>query len=343
MKRYNSKQQAYSRKKTSFAINRLRFIFLLLLMATIAIPFISTAIGNPDIGLLDALGTVAFGGGSITVASMANIGDIDEISDKYSAPKQIAMRVWLVARDQIDYDQAYPSPNASRELSTIPLKSGEYMHYFDAVDGTPNENATGEKGDIVSSYTRNFSFTLAGNRAKSLDLLEEYTGKGFIIIYSIGEDETKYILGSRYKPMVLGFDRQGGGTDGRYVTLNFTSEYWQQPLKYVGSIVTQAPETVAQDATTIPVTSNDRYRLSDGSASTVTISSVSGIGSNDYGRVIDILAPETATNPPEIADNSTFVMIDGATWTANPGSKISFKILDDSTLVEVEGSRVQTT
>jgi hypothetical protein len=286
---------------------------------------------------------VATGGGTVGLAAMSNIGNIDEISDKYSAPRQIGMRVWLVARDQIDYDQAYPSPNAARELTTIPLKSGEYMHYFDAVDGTPNENANAEPGDIVTTYTRNFTMVLAGNRDKTLDLIEEYSGRGFIIIYSIGQDETKYILGSRYKPMTLSFERQGGGSEGRYLTLNFASEYWQQPLKYVGSIVTQAPETVAQDATTIPITSNDRYRLSDGSASTVTITGISGVGSEDYGRVVEILAPETASNPPEIADNTTFVMIDGDTWTANPGSRISFKILDNSTMVEVEGSRVQTT
>lgn len=342
MKRYNNKQKAYSRKKVNFSLQRTMFTFLVMLIATIAIPFIATAISNPDITIIEALATVATGGGTVSLAAMSNIGNIDEISDKHSAPKQIAMRVWLVARDQIDYDESYPTPNSSRELTTIPLKDGEYMHYFDAVDGTPNENATGEKGDIVSSYTRNFSMTLAGNRPKSLDLLEEYTGKGFIIIYSIGEDETKYILGSRYKPMVLGFDRQGGGTDGRYVTLNFTSEYWQQPLEYVGSIVTQSPDTVSEDATTISITDNDRYRLSDGSSETVTITDVSGIGDNDYGRVVQILAPESADNPPEIADNTTFVMIDGETWTAKPGSKISFKILDESTLVEVEGSRVQT-
>jgi hypothetical protein len=337
------KQLAYSKSKVGFSIRRLQGLFLFLVVAFMVLPAVATAIQNPDISLLETLGAIVTGGGSLKIGfSMANIGNIDEISDKFSAPKQIAMRVWLVARDQVDYDQAYPTPNASRELATIPLKSGEYMHYFDAVDGTPNENATGEKGDIVSSYTRNFSFTIAGNREKSLDMLEEYTGKGFLIIYSIGEDETKYILGSRYKPMVLGFDRQGGGSDGRYITLNFTSEYWQQPLKYVGSIVTQSPETVAQDATTIPITSNDRYKLSDGSASTVTINAVSGIGSDDYGRVIDIIPPDSATYPPEIADSTTFVMIDAATWTANPGSKISFKILDDATLIEVEGSRVQT-
>ena len=337
----NRKQEAYSRKKVRFARNILQYKFLLLLIAAMALPVIGIAAGNPDVSLIDALGTVVFGGGTLSVASMANIGDVDEVSDKESSPKQIGMRIYLVPREQIDYNQSWPTPNASRELTTIPMLSGEYMKYFDAVDGTPNENATAEKGDIVTTWTRNFSMTIAGNRPKTMDFIEEYSGKGFVIIYPIGANGEYYILGSRYKPMILSPERQGGGPDGRYITLNFSSEYWQQPLKYVGDIVRQSPESVSADATDIPITDNGRYRLSNGSSSTVTISSVSGIGSNDYGRVIEILAPETASYPPEIADNTTFILIDGSTWTANPGSRISFKILDDSTLVEVEGSRVQ--
>ncbi|MFW5944670.1 MAG: hypothetical protein ACOCTU_05365, partial [Bacteroidota bacterium] len=296
MKRYNEKQKAYSKSKIGFSIRRLQGLFLLLVLAFMTLPVVATAIQNPDVSLIDTLGAILMGSGSLKLGfAMSNIGDIQEISDKYSSPRQIGMRIYLVAVEQIDTDEAFPTPNAEREISTIPLKSGEYMKYFEAVDGTPNENASGEKGDIVTTTTRNFEFTIAGNRDKSLDFLEEYSGKGFVLIYSIGEDETKYLLGSRFKPMVLSnFDRQGGGPDGRYVTLTFSSEYWRQPLKYVGSIIRQSPETVDADATTIPITSNDRYRLSDGSTDTVTINDVSGVGEADHGRVVNILAPESA-------------------------------------------------
>jgi len=47
-------------------------------------------------------------------------------------------------------------------------------------------------------------------------------------------------------------------------------------------------------------------------------------------------------NAATIADNTTFILEDGATWTANTGSRISFRILDATTLVEVQGTRVQT-
>ena len=35
-------------------------------------------------------------------------------------------------------------------------------------------------------------------------------------------------------------------------------------------------------------------------------------------------------------------MEDGATWTAKAGSQISFRVLDPTTLVEIQGSRIQT-
>ena len=43
-----------------------------------------------------------------------------------------------------------------------------------------------------------------------------------------------------------------------------------------------------------------------------------------------------------IADGTTFILEDGATWTAKAGSSITFRVLDPSTLIEVSGSRIQT-
>ena len=74
----------------------------------------------------------------------------------------------------------------------------------------------------------------------------------------------------------------------------------------------------------------------------VTIATVSSIAAADYGRVIDVLGIASGSNPPVIADNTVFIMIDGDSFTGNIGSRISFRILDDATLVEVEGSRYQT-
>ena len=136
-------------------------------------------------------------------------------------------------------------------------------------------------------------------------------------------------------------DRKGGGKEGRIITFTFQNKHWRQPLLYVGTITTQAPTVVAAGATNLAIGAASQYQLSDHSADAV-IATVSGIANTDRNRVVEILAPATDSHPPTIADNAVFVLVDGDTWTANPGSRISFKILDDSTLVEVIGMRVQT-
>lgn len=46
--------------------------------------------------------------------------------------------------------------------------------------------------------------------------------------------------------------------------------------------------------------------------------------------------------PATIEENTVFVLEDGATWTARAGSRITFRVMDTDTLVEIAGSRVQT-
>lgn len=339
-KKYNKKQLAYSRSKVIQSRKKLYRNFFLTIGAIIAMVFIAAAVASAPINW-DSIVTVITGSG-VTYATMATIGNMAEISDKESAPKQIDMKVWLIARDQVDPDQAYPTPNTDRELGTIPLLTGEVPHYFDAVPDSPDEISTATKGEIMTEFGNTFSFIVAGNRAKHLDFIEDYSGKGFIIIYSIGEAGTKYVLGSYYKPMVLqSSDRKGGGKEGRYITFTFQNSHWRQPLLYVGAIAVAAAEAVSAGATTLAITDASQYQLSDHSAPAV-IAAVSGVGSSDIGRVIELLAPATDTNSPTIADNTVFVLSDAGTWTANPGSRISFKIFGAATLVEVPGTRVQT-
>ena len=127
--------------------------------------------------------------------------------------------------------------------------------------------------------------------------------------------------------------------DGKYISLEFGNTHWRQPLKYVGDLTVAAPTVVAADATNLAVGASGIYQLSDGTGA-AAIATVSGLASADYGRYITLLAPATNVHVPTIADNAVFVLRDGDTWTANPGSSITLQVLDDATLVET--SRVQT-
>ncbi len=339
MKKYNKKQIAYSRNKAILYRNRI----LGILFFSVLFAFMGPAIyGGFTTGDWTPFYALLFGGSAVgKFATMASIGNVKQPSDIDTAPNQIGFRMWLASTDQLDEDQEFPTPAAnSRDISSIPLADGEYFHYMDGIKDSLKFTSTGEKGDITSTFNKTFSIVVVHND-QTLNFVETYQGRGFIQIYKECESSNKYLLGSRCKPMYLtSFETKEDG-DGKYITLTFTNSHWRQPLNYTGSITTAEPVTLDADATTLAIESgNDNYTLTVPSSADVTISAVSGIASSDVGRTITVKAPATSTNVNSIADNDVFILKDGETWTANPGSSIVFEIFDTDTLIEL--SRVET-
>ena len=335
----NRKQLAWSIHQVDRAVMKTRLRFLITLVGIIVGTALAFAVTNPS---ADSFKNAAkIGGGGTVLASMAVIGNIEQTSERSKAGHQIGYKVWLIARDQIDSTVPFPTPNAAREVGSVTLKSGELMHYFEAIDDTLKDNSAGEKGEIATDVTNTFVFIMGGNPVKLISFLEEYAGRGFVIIFQECDSQTKYILGTLCKPMMLkSFNRANDG-ESKSVTLTFENKSFNQPLIYTGSIVAAAPVAVAAGSTNLAIEDNPQYQLAGHSAQ-VTIATVSSIAPADYGRVIDVLGIASGSNPPKIADNTVFILIDGADWTANTGSRISFRILDDETLVEVSGTRIQT-
>lgn len=339
MKKQNHKQLEWSRQKVLLALRSARVRFLMLLVGVLILPAVTMAITDPTDKNIEV--AAELGGTGVTFASMALVGNIDGLNKKYSTGNQIGYKVYLVAIEQVDTTVAYPTANASRELGTIPLKAGEYMHYFNAIHKTLKDNSVGEDSDISFSNTNTFSFTMAGNPAKLMDFIEEFAGEGFIVIYQECETLDKYVLGSLCKPMILkSYDRKND-PEAKAIALTFENSSFTQALKYTGNIVTAAPTAVAGDSTNLAITDAPQYQLTAGAGAAEFVS-VSGLAAADYGRTIDVLGITGGANPPTIADNAVFILKDGVTWTANVGSRISFRILDDSTLVEIDGTRIQT-
>ncbi len=285
-------------------------------------------------------------GGSVGVlcatAGFMAIGNIDDVTDRHTSGKDIAYKIWLInVREQIDESQAFPVPNASREVSTIPMKSGEKMMYFVA-HTIPTLIGNGEKGDVTTTGGNDFVIVMGGKRAKLLDFIEQYAGDKFTIIYKSVTDSDYNIIGSYDRPMVLQSYENKNDADGRYVTFTFHNDSLEQSHKYVGSIVTAAPATHGGTATLAIPSDTDIINIPSGTGSAaVPITGVSGLTASDAGRVITLYGTGTE-KLATIADGATFVLAGGTTWTAKAGSKISFQVLDASTLVEVLGSRVQT-
>ncbi len=330
------KQQSHSVLKGMKATYKAQKRLLMIVMGLfLTVSFVDAAQNDFSGSSLNVFG----GTSTIAVVTMASIGNIEQGNAKDAAGNQIGMRIWLISRDQIDDTVQFPLPNADREVSTIPLKAGEYMHYHDSVSESQKDNGTSERGDINNDYTNTFSYVMYGNKKQLMAFIEEYAGQGFIIIWQECGAATKYIQGSFCKPMILqSYDRKNDN-EGKYITLNYQNKHWQQPCTYTGDIILQDPVTIAADAVNLAyVSDNGRYNLSVNTQATA-LATVSGIASADYGKTLTIYGVGGA-NATTIADNTVFNLVDGVTWTGNAGSSITFKILDADTLVEV--GRVQT-
>ena len=194
--------------KGNKAARRIQLRFFLSLMTLIALVFVVGMILEPD----STLGITGFSG--TTMAALMAIGDVDDVSDRNTHGSNIAYKVYLVDIDQVNPDVAFPLPNANREISTIPMKEGQYMKYFIAHD-IPTFTATGEKGDITTSGENNFVIIMGGMRDQLLDFVEQHAGGKFIIIFKeVGETQW-YILGNYDRPMVLSSFEAKNDKDGR--------------------------------------------------------------------------------------------------------------------------------
>ena len=326
---------AVSRKYKSTMMLRMLIVVLALFTA----PAVCAAVANHD-NVPDAI--VMMGSSTVlAVSGMAAIGNIDDTSDQDASGKQIAYQVWLISLSQVDQDQAFPQPNMNREIGTIPLLSGEYMHYFEA-HVPPTDDSKYEQGDFAGTNTNTFVLQMAGNRDAVLNFIESFAGGKFIIIYRNCESNEYRIMGNPCKPMILKSTERANNADKRGVTLTFENTSFKHPFKYVGAIVKSTPVTLAAGATTLAVVpGKDVYIVPNGSSAATPITAVSGLTANDKGRTITLIGSCTDKSAT-IEDGSAFVLEGGATWTGKEGSRILFKVLDTTRLVEVMGSRVQT-
>ncbi len=275
-----------------------------------------------------------------TLASMALIGSIDDVSDRETTGSMIGYRVWLLHVSQIDMTKDFPLPNNLRQVTDIPLKAGELWHYFECHD-IPTYLFSGEKGDITTTGTNTLTLIMGGIRSVLLNFIDAYAGGKFIMVYQKIGSKDKYIVGSVDRPMILSSYEGKDDKDGRYITFTFTRSSIESLYYYVGTIAEAAPVIIASGTTNLALQQgNDRYIMSDGEAATYAIDTVSGISSTDVGRTITITGVGSA-HPATITDGSHFVLNEGATWTAKQGASITFQVFDSQTLVELPGTRVE--
>lgn len=306
----------------------------LLMFALFAVPALACSIDNPA-------DTMAMGTTFVAVGGMAIIGNITDSSDRDAAGEQISFEVWLTSMDQIDKSVAFPRPNSSREVGSIPLKSGEKMHSFEC-HIAPTDDSKGEKGDFNSTFTNTIVLAMSGNRDALLNFCEEYIGRKFIIIYRDVETGSYMIVGDDLKPLTFKSFERANNKEKRGVTITFENTSYKQPFKYVGVIARIEPVTLTAGASALAIVpGNNEYLIPNGTSAATPITTVSGLTANDKGRVIT-LRGTGSDKAATIEDGAVFVLEGGATWTAKAGSSLTLRVLDPDRLVEINDTRVQT-
>jgi hypothetical protein len=274
------------------------------------------------------------GGAGISIASMAVLGHIDDVSDRDTHGSDISYIVYLIALDQIDRTKEFPQPNVNREVAPISLKPGEIPHYFEAHD-IPTFTGTTEKGDITTTGENQFVLVMGGARARLYNFIEEYSGGKFILLFKHIKKKEWFILGELERPIILSNTETKDDKEGRYATLTFKRSSVDLPLIYTGNPAVTAATTVPAGATDIAITAaSNTYMIPNGTSAAASIATVSGLSKADKGRYITLIGAGS-DKPATIADGSTFVLEEGATWTAKTGASITFRILDTTTLIEI--------
>ena len=274
------------------------------------------------------------GGAGISIASMAVLGHIDDVSDRDTHGSDISYIVYLIALDQIDRTKDFPQPNVNREVAPISLKPGEIPHYFEAHD-IPTFTGTTEKGDITTTGENQFVLVMGGARARLYNFIEEYSGGKFILLFKHIKKKEWFILGELERPIILSNTETKDDKEGRYTTLTFKRSSVDLPLIYTGNPAVTAATTVPAGATDIAITAaSNTYMIPNGTSAAASIATVSGLSKADKGRYITLIGAGS-DKPATIADGSTFVLEEGATWIAKTGASITFRILDTTTLIEI--------
>ena len=141
------------------------------------------------------------------------------------------------------------------------------------------------------------------------------------------------------RPIILSNTETKDDKDGRYTTFTFKRSSVDLPLVYTGDPAVTASGTVAAGATTIAITPGaNSYTVPNGTTTAAAIASVSGLSKNDKGRYITLIGAGT-DKAATIADGTSFVLEDGATWYAKIGAQLTLRVFDTTTLIEV--SRIE--
>jgi hypothetical protein len=279
-------------------------------------------------------------GVSIAIVAVANIG---RGTAQQKAGNQTGYRVYLLPLENANLS-LIPKPDTDNQtLADIPLEAGGFWFYLDAKKSSVIPQFASE-GDDGLQVTKTIEVMLEGLESETRKFLDKNKGGDFILVWELCVTGEKFIAGTSCSALTMTISEGGWLAERTGATITFTSTCSQIPYKYLGTTTTQAPSTVAADATVIPLASgNNNYQLTTGTIAAVNVTEFSGMAAADHLRVVKILGSGGAF-PSTIDNDDDFILKDGATWTANAGAALVVQIYKDgaATYKFVELSRVTT-
>jgi hypothetical protein len=265
-----------------------------------------------------------------------------DVVNTRKAGNLVKAKMYFLTDDQYDDSQPFPAANG-RERGNIPLNSGEYWHYIKSVLDTPEVKWSGSIEEVAAKIANEITMILGGMEDDTFDLLQDGIGQGFYVVIELCfTDETvRFLIGNGCKPAKLTAFEGGAMKDYTGTTVTFKVECGEVLYKYVGAITLQDPQTIAADAITFALTSNDTYEVATGTAST-EIANVTAVTDTDINRII-VVKGGGGAGPSKIVTGGNFLLSGGEEWLGDAGEEISFRIMKDGDasykLVEIYGTR----
>lgn len=340
MKQWNNKQIAASETKRSKSMHRYGLAIVGLSFLAFLVAFGVYALTHPGCAteLAKFFGIGLYGTGIYAV--LPAMVSLDSVDPEDARGNNIKYRIWLLRQDECDMDN-YPSPSG-KTIGSLVLKAGKYWHYIDCEENSVKPNAASE--GQVPSMKLTVGANLWGLNDAIMSFLFDNNGAYFFLVWENCSTGVKYLAGSPCSRMKMTVTRMGSDENWTGAALEFTNTCPDPFLRYTGTLATNAPQTIAADATVIALAAGkNQYQLTDGTVSAKNITAFTGMAAADHLRVIDILG-SGGTYPSTIDDDDDFILEGGETWTANAGSKLTVQVFKDGAatykFIEVPGTRI---
>lgn len=157
--------------------------------------------------------------------------DIPAVTDRDTAGKRIYQDVEVIREDDVDYSKAPTIDEDKMTTTPLSLKEEGSAKVFRSIVDTQDDQSTGQKGDITSTVTNEFTMVV-GDTVESRKLVENHIGDRFFLQHTDKYTKKKYLHGRLYFPMVL-TDFTRSTKESKSIELHFKNESFFQPLEIV--------------------------------------------------------------------------------------------------------------